>query len=321
MIWGEPARSAVVLAGGLGTRMGTLTKDQPKHLLEVAGAPLLSHQLRWLASHGVRDVVLATSYLASRFEPALGDGSRWGLRLRYVSEEVPLGTGGGLALASRAIDVPSRAYVIVVNGDLITDHNLTSQMALTSSANRQAPHAVLHLRTVPDARAYGCVVADDDGRARQFVEKSHAPPTQEINAGTYVLRRSVIDAIPSGVVSLERDVLPALVAGGRVIAYREQAMWEDIGNPAALVRASSMLVERSGRRAHIDSTASVHPSVRLGSGSAIGPRAVIDSGAVVEGSIVMADALVGAHAKLADSVVGSGATVAPGAIVTGDVAN
>ena len=89
--------------------MGALSADRPKHLLEVAGEPFIVHQLRWLASHGVVDVVLATSHLADQFEPVLGDGSRWGVRLRYSTEPHPAGTAGGLRAAATTAHVDPRA--------------------------------------------------------------------------------------------------------------------------------------------------------------------------------------------------------------------
>ena len=244
--------TAVVLAGGLGTRMSALSADHPKHLLEVAGEPVVVHQLRWLAAHGVVDVVLATSHLADRFEPVLGDGRRWGVRLRYSTEPTPEGTGGGLRRAARALD-PLPGLLVVVNGDLLTGHDLTRQLAL--GVARPDAAAVLHVRTVPDARPFGCVVAGPGGRVSAFLEKSPDPPGHEVNGGTYVLSRSAVESIPDGTSSLELDVLPRLVSGGSVLAYREDALWEDVGTPAALVRASRALVLGSGRDAHVDPTA------------------------------------------------------------------
>lgn len=307
---------AVVLAGGLGTRMGRLSAHRPKHLLEVAGEPFIVHQLRWLASHDVSDVVLATSFLADQFEPVLGDGSRWGLRLRYSTETSPRGTGGGLALAAQAFEqLPE--LVVVVNGDLLTAHDLTRQLAL--SAGSPSPDAVLHLRTVPDPGAFGSVVADEHGRVTEFVEKSSNPPSNEINAGTYVLSRAVIEGIPDGVVSLEADVLPVVVARGRTVAYREQALWEDVGSPLALIRASRKLVAASGRESSIDATAVVARDARITDGSAIGPGARVHAGALVSGSVVMAGATVGSGADILGSVVGPGMSVPDGATVRADV--
>lgn len=286
--------------------MAALSGDRPKHLLEVAGEPVIVHQLRWLASHGVVDVVLATAHLADRFEPVLGDGRRWGVRLRYSVEPYPAGTGGGLRTAARQLD-PLPERVVVVNGDLLTAHDLTRQLAL--GAGRADVDAVLHVRTVPDARPYGCVVADRSGRVSAFLEKSPDPPGHEVNAGTYVLGRSVLESVPDGVVSLEVDVLPRVVAAGRVLAHREDALWEDVGTPAALVRASRAVVLGSGRDAHVDPTARVDPLALVARGSAVGPGAVVEAGAQVLGSVVMAGAVVGAGARVVDTAVPPGATV------------
>lgn len=303
------APAAIVLAGGLGTRMAALSADCPKHLLEVAGEPVIVHQLRWLATHGVIDVVLATSHLADRFEPVLGDGHRWGVRLRYSTEPAPEGTAGGLRRAARRLDSQAERLV-VVNGDLLTRHDLTRQLAL--GAGRRDVEVVLHVRNVPDPRPFGCVVADRRGRVSAFVEKSPDPPSHEVNAGTYVLSRSVVDSIPEGIASLEVDVLPGLVAGGRVLAYREDTLWEDVGTPAALVRASKALVLRSGREALIDPTAHVHASAQVSGGSVVGAGAVVGPGALVLGSVVMTGAVVEAGAQVVDSAVAPGATVPRG---------
>ena len=305
---------AIVLAGGLGTRMGALAADRPKHLLEVAGEPFIIHQLRWLASHGVVDVVVATSHLADQFEPVLGDGGRWNVRLRYSTEPHPAGTAGGVrAAATTLTSVPER--VVVVNGDLLTAHDLTGQLVLAAAT--PTADAVLHLREVRDARSFGSVVADQRGRVSSFQEKTSAPPSLEVNAGTYVLSRSLVESIPEGIVSLEKDVLPRFVALGAVVAYREDALWEDVGSPEALVRASRALVLRSGRDAHIDATALVHPEARVSGGSAVGPRAVVEAGARVVGSVVMTQAVVEAGALVEDSAVAPGQRVRRGEVLRG----
>ncbi|GAA1787676.1 nucleotidyltransferase family protein [Nostocoides veronense] len=239
---------AIVLAGGLGTRMGSLTADRPKHLLTVAGEPFIAHQLRWLAAHGVEEVVLATCFRAEQFEPELGDGRALGLRLSYAVEPEPLGTGGALRHALGALgEGPAREAVVVVNGDLFTTHDLGAQAAAMAAA--PDAEVVLHLRTVGDASAYGSVVADGDGRVHAFVEKSPDPPSREVNAGTYVVRRRVLAAIPAGrPVSLEREVFPRLVEDDVVRAYREQADWIDVGTPEALERVRAVVDGQIGRR-------------------------------------------------------------------------
>lgn len=294
---------AIVLAGGLGTRMGSLSADRPKHLLEVGGEPFVAHQLRWLARHGVSVVVLATSHLAEQFAPVLGDGSEWGVQLHYAVEDVPTGTAGGVRAAARLMaDLPDR--IVVVNGDLLTGHDLSRQVAL--SREHGATDAVLHVRRVEDPRPFGCVVVDDGGRVTDFVEKPLDPPSLDINAGTYVFARDAIASMPATASSLEREVLPALVARGRVRAHRENALWEDVGSPEALIRASRTLVQSSGRQVHIDPTATVHPAAIVSHGSAVGPRAMVSEGAEVVGSVVMAEAVVEARARLEQGVLGPG---------------
>ena len=303
---------AIVLAGGFGTRMAPLTAHRPKHLLEVAGEPFLAHQLRWLAGHGVDVAVLATSYRAELFEPVFGPGSDVGLNLRYAVEPEPLGTGGALAHAIAALpETAPEDPIVVVNGDHFTRHDLGAQLAVLAGAPEA--DAVLLLRTVADATAYGSVVADAGGIVSAFVEKSPDPPSQEVNGGTYVLRRRVIDAIGPGVVSLEREVLPRLVAAGGVRAYREQADWIDVGTPAALVLTSAQIVRSRGLERIIGAGATVDPSAIVDGGSVIGADAHVGAGAAVHGCVLMPGASVGAGARVRASVLGRGAVLGPGA--------
>jgi mannose-1-phosphate guanylyltransferase len=305
---GPPAGlCAVVLAGGRGTRMRPLTDSRPKHLLEVAGEPFVAHQLRWLAGHGVRRVALAVSYLAEQFVPVLGGGEGYGVELVVVREEEPLGTGGGLALAAAALGLSDDEPLIAVNGDLHTRHDLRAQVHRLSDCHEV--DLVLHLREVADPRPYGSVVADSTGRVRSVVEKASAPPSHEVNGGTYVLRPGALGVVPGTRASLEREVLPRLVAAGRVLAHREQADWLDVGSPAALVEASRSLVLARGTPALVHPRARVDPTARLTGGTSVGAGATVGAGARVAGSVVMPGAVVGAGAVVIDSVLGRGASV------------
>lgn len=209
-----PARTstpeAVIVAGGFGTRMLPLTAQRPKHLLEVGGVPFLEHQITKLAAAGVEHVVLATSYRAELFRPVLGDGDRFGVRLTYVTEEEPLGTGGAIRNVAGALADDPEGAVVILNGDVLSGHDLVAQLADFDRPRDGAPVDVsLHLVEVPDARAFGCVPTDDHGRVLAFVEKSDAPVSNKVNAGCYVFRRRVIDLIPPGrVVSVERETFP-----------------------------------------------------------------------------------------------------------------
>ncbi|GAA1920596.1 NDP-sugar synthase [Nocardioides marmoribigeumensis] len=309
------------MAGGFGTRMLPLTERRPKHLLEVGGVPFLVHQITRLAAVGVRHVVLATSYHAELFRPVLGDGERYGVRLTYVTEDEPLGTGGAIRNVAGALDPDPDHAVVILNGDVLSDHDLRAQLEDFHRPREGRPVDVsLHLVQVEDPRAFGCVPTDAQGRVEAFLEKTEDPPTDQVNAGCYVFRRSVVDTIPEGrVVSVERETFPGLLADGHlVVGHVETAYWRDVGSPAALVAASRDLVlghARSslpeGGREALVVEASVEGAVDGGS-SVLG-GAVVARGARVSGSVLMPGARVGVGAVVVDSVLGPGASVGAGA--------
>ena len=230
-----PQLEAVIVAGGYGTRLLPLTTHRPKHLLEVGGRPFLEHQVSRLAAAGVGHVVLATSYRADLFEPVLGDGSRWGIRLSYVQEDEPLGTGGAIRNVADVLGPDPEGAVVVLNGDVLSGHDLAAQLEDFETPRDGRPVDVsLHLVEVEDARPFGCVPTDEAGRVTAFVEKSDDPVTRQINAGCYVFRRRVVDSIPPGrVVSVERETFPGLVEDDAVVVgYVENAYWRDVGTPS-----------------------------------------------------------------------------------------
>jgi mannose-1-phosphate guanylyltransferase len=316
---------AVIVAGGFGTRLLPLTRRRPKHLLEVGGVPFLEHQISRLADAGVDHVVLATSYRADLFEPVLGDGRRWGVRLDYVQEVEPLGTAGAIRNVADALDPDPEHPVLVLNGDILSGHDIRSQLTDFGTPRDGRPVDVsLHLVRVPDARPFGCVPTDDRGRVTGFMEKSENPVTDQVNAGCYVFRRRVVDGIPPGrVVSVERETFPGLVAAGRlVVGYVDTAYWRDVGTPEALVAASrdlvlgrftSPAVPAEPAAAWIAPSAKVYPSARVDGGSVVADGAVVGERAAVSGSVLMPGAVVEQDAVVADSVVGHGAVVGAGA--------
>jgi mannose-1-phosphate guanylyltransferase len=312
---------AVIVAGGFGTRLMPLTSRRPKHLLNVGGVPLVEHQVARLAEAGVEHVVLATSYHAELFEPVLGDGSRWGVRLDYVQEREPLGTAGAIRNVTDVLGHDPDGAVVVLNGDILSGHDLRGQLVdfATPRGGRRV-EVSLHLVEVSDARAFGCVPTDPAGRVTGFVEKSDEPVTNQVNAGCYVFRRGVLDEIPAGrVVSVERETFPQLVESGRlVVGYVDTAYWRDVGTPEALVAASRDLVLGVAPSPAVDlppaqrrvlDGAAVDPAASLTGGTLIDEGAWIERGAVVTGSIVMAGAVVGEDAVVVDSVIGPSAVV------------
>jgi mannose-1-phosphate guanylyltransferase len=308
---------AIIVAGGLGTRMRPLTVNHPKHLLPVAGVPFLAHQISKLAASGVDRVLLATSYKAEAFEPVFGDGGAWGVRLEYVTETEPMGTAGALRNVADMLQSDADDPVVALNGDILSGHDIAAQVK--QHVERKADVS-LHLVEVPDPRAFGCVPTDEDGRVTAFVEKSPDPVSHQVNAGCYVFRRGVLDGIPTGrPVSVERETFPGLLAdGATVMGYLESAYWLDVGAPAALVRCSADLVrgiasspayaEPPGERRLLDG-ADVSPDAAVRGGSTIGAGARIGAGALVEASVVFDDAVVAPGAVVRDSVVAARASV------------
>src|SRR3954447_21089943 len=223
--WPERVQ-AVILVGGEGTRLRPLTSTVPKPIVPLVDRPFLGYMLEWLKSHGVEDVVLSMGYLATAVRNVLGDGSGYGLRLRYVEEPDPRGTAGALKFAEQLLD----ERFLMLNGDVLTDIDITAQLA---QHEKTGATATLALVAVDDPSAYGLVRLDEDKLVREFVEKPSADQidTNLISAGAYVLERSILDLVPPDRnVSIEREIWPQLVGDG-LYGFPAQAYWLDIGTP------------------------------------------------------------------------------------------
>ena len=303
---------AILLVGGFGTRLMPLTKNTPKPMLTVAGVPVTEHQLAMAKAAGITEIVLATSYLSEVFTPYFGDGSKWGMRIKYAAEKEPLGTGGAIRNAAKLLG--TNESVVILNGDVLSSHNLSEQIRQHEAHDADV---TLHLTQVEDARAFGCVPTDGDGRVTAFLEKMENPLTNQINAGCYVFNPRIISTIPlDTVVSVERETFPQLVdSGAKVFGYLENAYWLDIGTPRALLKASIDIVTRSGQfLAMAGST--IDPTAVITGGSCIGPNSSVGAGAVIDGSIIEAGCVVGLNARITDSFVATGAKVDNGAKIT-----
>lgn len=322
---------AVILVGGKGTRLRPLTNSIPKPMLPVAGAPFLEHLLARIKAAGMTHVVLGTSFKAEVFEEHFGDGSHLGLEIEYVVEEEPLGTGGGIR---NVLDHLRYDRAMVFNGDVLGGTDLN---AVLKTHVEQEADVTLHLLRVSDPRAFGCVPTDADGRVSAFLEKTEDPPTDQINAGSYVFNRSVIEKIPAGrPVSVEREIFPALLeSGARVFGHVDQSYWRDMGTPADFVRGSSDLVRgiapsplldgRHGESLVDESSAIaggalllggtvIGRGVEIGGGARVEESVVFDgvqleAGATVERCVIAAGVRIGARAHLVDCVIGEGAVI------------
>jgi mannose-1-phosphate guanylyltransferase len=300
--------TAILLVGGFGTRLMPLTKNTPKPMLTVAGIPVTEHQLNMAKAAGITHIVLATSYLSELFTPYFGDGSKWGMKIEYAVEETPLGTGGAIRNAAKLID--SSESIVILNGDVLSSHNLAEQIRQHEQHNADV---TLHLTQVEDARAYGCVPTDSNGRVSAFLEKMENPVTNQINAGCYVFNPRVLESIPfDTVVSIERETFPLLVKNGAVVyGYVENSYWVDIGTPHALMTASAEIVKRNGDFLIMPGS-KVDPSARLTGGSSIGGNCQISAGAVIGSSIIESECSIGSNAQISGSYISKGTKVKDG---------
>ena len=318
---------AVLLVGGQGTRLRPLTISTPKPMLSVANAPVTEHQVAQAVAAGVTRVVLGTSYKAEVFSDALGDGSHLGAELAYVVEDHPLGTGGAIRNTASELRSGPDDPVLVFNGDILSGVDIAGLVQAWREADADV---AIYLTRVDDPRAYGLVPTDADGRVLDFLEKPARDEdivTDQINAGMYVFKRSIIDSIPSDrPVSVERETFPALLASGaKVIGFVDDSYWLDLGNPLAFVKGSRDLVTGAapsplvpvkgqaifGADVHVASDATIT------GGSALGARVVVESGAIVDGSVLLDDVVVESGAVVRDSVIGAGARIGAGTSLHG----
>ena len=323
---------AVLLVGGQGTRLRPLTVNTPKPMLPVAGTPVTAHQIARAREAGVTRVILGTSYRAEVFREHFGDGENLGVELVYVTEDVPLGTAGAIRNVASRLASGSHEPVLVFNGDVLTGLDIGALVERWRDAQAEA---ALYLTRVEDPRAFGLVPTDEDGRVTAFLEKpEHAEDivTDQINAGCYVLRRSLIDAIPQGrPVSVERETFPGVLSrGGVMVGVVDDSYWLDLGTPLSFVKGSVDMVRglapsplvralRPGQDCLILPGAEVSDTATVINGSCVGAGATVGSGAVVDGSSLFEGATVAAGAVVVDSVIGVGAVVGSGASLNGVV--
>lgn len=325
---------AVVLVGGEGTRLRPLTLETPKPMIPVMNVPFLERTLVRLKDAGIEDVILPAGYLPEAITSYFGDGSKLGLTIRYVIEETPLGTAGALKNVQEFITGP----FFVLNGDVLTSLDLR---AMRADHERKGGLGSLHLIRVEDPSAFGCVVHDASGRITAFVEKPKRSeaPTDEINAGTYLLEAEVLDAIPAGrPVSIERETFPQLIAAGKKLyAYTTDDYWIDLGNPHAYLAAHRQIFDGTmplGLQPYINgpgidkvpASAIIPPvfvgrNVRVAPDAKVGPYTVlgddceVGTGAVVADSLLWDGVVVEAGAMLDWSIVASRARIGAGAVV------
>jgi NDP-sugar pyrophosphorylase family protein len=332
---------AIVLVGGEGTRLRPLTYGTPKPMVPIHNVPFLARTMVRLYDAGIRDIILPAGYMPQAISDYFGDGSRLGLNITYVIEEEPLGTAGALKNVESHITGP----FFVLNGDILTSLDLR---AMIEYHEEKRGLGVLHLIHAEDPSAFGCVVHDENGRISQFIEKppKGTEPTNEVNAGTYLLEREVLRLIPPGrKVSIERETFPAILRQAQddkggvprqprddrgLYAFTTDDYWMDLGKPEHYLAAHRDILSgvmplklepgitgngASGVRAnivppvHIDPGVTMAISATVGPNVALGPGCTIGERAIVRDSVLWDDVRVGADAVIEESIIASRARI------------
>ena len=325
---------AVVLVGGEGTRLRPLTLETPKPMIPILNLPFLERTLLRLKDAGIDDVILPAGYLPGAITSAFGDGSRLGMKVTYVIEETPLGTAGAL----KNIEQHISGRFFVLNGDVLTSLDLRAMLAYHKE---KGGIGTLHLIRVEDPSSFGCVVHDSQGRISTFVEKPprETAPTNEVNAGTYLFERAILDHIPADrAVSIERETFPAVIARGLpLFAYTTDDYWVDLGRPEAYLNAHRDIFDNrmpmgisggiSGPGASAVPASALREPVYIGAGATIasdavvgpytvvGERSIIGSGASVIGSLLWDEVTVENGASIDEAIIASRARIGAGARV------
>jgi mannose-1-phosphate guanylyltransferase len=313
---------ALILAGGEGTRLRPLTYTVPKPVLPLAGRPHITYVIDWLVRHGVDDVVVSCGFLAEGMRREL-TALEPGVEIRYAEEPDARGTAGAIRFAE---DMLGDRF-LVLNGDVLCDLDLT---ALIEQHERTGARATIALYPVADPRGYGLVHRHDDGEITEFLEKPDPEQidTDEINAGAYLLERSVLDRIPPDcAVSIEREVFPRLIGEG-LYGIRLEGYWIDIGTPDRYLEANWDILERRVSTvtddlvdgpAMVGTGCEISETAELRAPCVVGRNCRIGAGAVVERSVLLDGCVVEDEAVLSNSILGGGVTIEGGAELDGAV--
>lgn len=330
---------ALILAGGKGTRLRPLTVYTPKPIVPICNRPFLLYQIDTLRRAGITEITLSLSYQPNKIEQLLGDGSDWGVKLKYTVEPQPMGTAGAFKFAEDLIRQPT----VVFNGDILTDLDLKT---VIREHNEKKATATIVLTPVPNPTTYGLVETESNGAIRRFLEKPKADEVtcNTINAGTYVLQPEVLDFIPAGEgYSFEYGLFPDLLERKESFYAHVPARtyWIDIGTPERYLQAhQDLLANRVGRihikdrrgdfdsatAAEIDEISMIGDDCQIKPGaqiinSVLGTGCFVEERARVENSVIWPHTRIGTAAEVIGGIVGRGchigrsAIVAPGAVL------
>lgn len=343
----------VIIAGGPGTRLRPLTYVRPKPIVPVANRPFLEYQVELLKRHDIKEIIFCTNYMAEMIQAHFGDGSKFGVKMHYAIEEVPLGTAGAIKNAERIFEGDT---ILVFNGDVLTDFDLSN---IVDFHKKQSATITLTLHEVPSPSPYGVIITDEKMRVTEFREPSEEikkmlarnPDIERtgvdyINAGIYVIESEVFKSVPADVpYSIERQMFPEVLARGeKVFGFVGKGYWLDIGRPEQYLEAhravlfGDVKVNLAGSKVRgskycasgpvtVDPTAQIEPTVHLGKRSriaanvqirgatAIGEDCVIGEGSVIEDSVLLDDVTVGKNVSLKRAIFDSQTVVEDNVVV------
>ncbi len=324
---------ALILAGGKGTRLRPLTVYTPKPIVPICNRPFLLYQIDTLRRAGIVDITLSLSYQPNKIEQLLGDGTDFGVKLKYTVEPQPMGTAGAYKFAEDLIREPT----VVFNGDILTDLDLK---AVIREHNERKATATVVLTPVDNPRDYGLVETEADGRIKQFLEKPKEEklPCNTINAGTYILEPQVLDYIPAGENhSFEYGLFPELLRRGEAFFAHvpPRTYWIDLGTPERYLQAHHDLLANRVARVHlkerrgdfdsataaeIDDLSIIGDDCQIKPGaqiinSVLGQGSFVEERARVENSVIWPHTRVGTAAIVTNSIVGRGCHIGRSAVV------
>jgi len=317
---------ALFLAGGFGTRLKPITNDLPKPMLPIMGKPLLERNIERLKKYGVNEIVLSTCYKPKKIERHFEDGSKFGVKISYITEDEPLGTAGAIKNAQSKLD----DTFIVFNADILSDIDISGMMRFHKEKKALATIAVTQVDNPSD---YGVIEHDDNGYITAFKEKPqpHESSSNLINAGVYIFEPRLLDEIPSGrAVSVERETYPLLLQKGfKIAVYNRCSYWLDLGTPEKYLKAHKDILAGAlqigdydfrKNRQYISRMARIHPSAEIVGPAYIGDNVEIDSYSVIgPGTVLCEDSSVGKGAQIIGSVVWNHVHVGSGASIVNSV--